>query len=181
MATTRDPERTRQALLDCALRLALERGLAGLSLQQVARAAGVTKGGLFHHFASRDALLEAMARDFLDRLDAEIDARLAADPAREGRFTRAYVAAMLGGEVLGEAAPFAAPALAMLAEPGLREVWSGWIAGRLARHADTDGGTRLAMIRLAADGAWLAHVTDASQGPSARESLAELLRMSSPG
>ncbi|MBP8939478.1 MAG: helix-turn-helix transcriptional regulator, partial [Agrobacterium sp.] len=54
----KQPEIVRRSLLDCAAKLAADQGVAALSIQAVADAAGVTKGGLFHHFASKQALLE---------------------------------------------------------------------------------------------------------------------------
>ena len=55
----KQPEVVRRNLLDCAAKLAAEQGVAALSVQAVADAAGVTKGGLFHHFPSKQVLLEA--------------------------------------------------------------------------------------------------------------------------
>ena len=49
----KQPEQVRRSLLDCAAQIAVEQGLASVTIQAVAEAAGVTKGGLFHHFASK--------------------------------------------------------------------------------------------------------------------------------
>ena len=46
----KQPEQVRRTLLDCAARIAAEQGIANVTVQAVAEAAGVTKGGLFHHF-----------------------------------------------------------------------------------------------------------------------------------
>jgi AcrR family transcriptional regulator len=67
-------ESTREALLDAAERAFVERGYAGASLDDVAAEARVTKGALYHHFANKQALFEAV---FL-RLDELIVARTAA-------------------------------------------------------------------------------------------------------
>lgn len=48
-------------LLDAALGLIRAQGYAGTSLDDLCRAAGVTKGAFFHHFASKDALAVAAA------------------------------------------------------------------------------------------------------------------------
>jgi hypothetical protein len=39
-----------------------------------------------------------------------------------------------------------------------QNVWHKWINDRLVKHAATDTGTRLEIVRLAADGAWLTPV-----------------------
>lgn len=58
--TKEDAERTRNALLDAAEKLFHERGVARTSLEQIARAAGVTRGAVYWHFADKAALFEAM-------------------------------------------------------------------------------------------------------------------------
>lgn len=55
--TTRD---TRQTILKEAYRLFHRRGYAGVSMQLVAEAAGISKGNLTYHFPSKQALFEAV-------------------------------------------------------------------------------------------------------------------------
>jgi AcrR family transcriptional regulator len=50
-----------EALLDAAEQLLPARGPEALTLREVARHAGVSHGAPYHHFASRDALLAAVA------------------------------------------------------------------------------------------------------------------------
>ncbi len=49
-------ERTRQNLLDAALRLTAQRSLASISLREVAREAGIVPTAFYRHFDSMDAL-----------------------------------------------------------------------------------------------------------------------------
>jgi AcrR family transcriptional regulator len=49
-------ERTRQALLEVTLRLIASRSLAGISLREVARDAGIVPTAFYRHFDSMDAL-----------------------------------------------------------------------------------------------------------------------------
>jgi AcrR family transcriptional regulator len=53
-------ERTREAILDEALRLVSKAGLDGLTIGTLADATGMSKSGLFAHFGSRDELLLAV-------------------------------------------------------------------------------------------------------------------------
>ena len=53
-------EATRAALLDEATTLFAERGYAGTSLEEIASASQVTRGAVYHHFASKQALFEAV-------------------------------------------------------------------------------------------------------------------------
>ena len=64
-ARTRRPRRqaVRRRLLDAALQVFAERGFAGASLDEVAAAAGLTKGAIYSNFASKDDLFFAMMSD----------------------------------------------------------------------------------------------------------------------
>lgn len=63
----------RQAVLDAAVSLVEETGAGTLTLDAVAARAGVSKGGLLHHFKSKEALLEAMITNVLENFQAELD------------------------------------------------------------------------------------------------------------
>ncbi|MGY6547775.1 MAG: TetR/AcrR family transcriptional regulator [Roseinatronobacter sp.] len=178
------PEAVRKSLLDMAANLAADLGITAVTTQAVAAGAGVTKGGLFHHFANKDALLDAMVTDILQRVDAVIDARMALDPDPYGAFTRAYVACALAPEheALGRA--WKALGVSMTAEHRLLRLWSDWLDARLRRHAATDGTRMHEIVRLAADGAWLMQGKSGqcpTQGvPDLRNALEQLTRPDAP-
>ncbi len=48
---------TRERVLDVAVDLFARQGFDGTTVAQVVRGAGLTKGGFYHHFASKEALL----------------------------------------------------------------------------------------------------------------------------
>ncbi|RKE85790.1 TetR/AcrR family transcriptional regulator [Rhizobium sp. AG855] len=175
----KQPEQVRRALLDCAAQIAAEQGTAAITIQAVAERAGVTKGGLLHHFDSKQTLLAAVFADLLDQLDREIDRSMAEDPKPEGRFTRAYVRACFADRPLGAQSLWAALAVAIVTEPQLKALWSRWLDARQSRHHDTDGDPAFTTVRLAADGIWLADVLEKENGirryPQSLE--AELLKM----
>lgn len=93
MVATRDANRTRRALLDAAARAVLAHG-ATVSLDVVAREAGVSKGGLLHHFPSKDALFSGVVDDSIAQFDAAVAAQLDPRDHRPGRLIRAYVRAI---------------------------------------------------------------------------------------
>lgn len=162
-ARRKEPEAVRRALLDNAASIAARDGFAALTIQTVAAAAGVTKGGLFHHFPNKQALVEGMFADRLDKLDVLIDRHMAAEPSAYGAFTRAYIAVVFDREEFGKDSVWAAMAAALAADTVLRELWASWYRARCDRHRETDGDPQLEVVRLAADGAWYAYLID---GPS---------------
>ncbi|MCR2763595.1 TetR/AcrR family transcriptional regulator [Microbacterium sp. zg.B48] len=68
------PPRARQSVLDAFETILIDAGERAATLEATARAAGVSKGGLLYHFASKDAL----AAGVIERLRALVDADVAA-------------------------------------------------------------------------------------------------------
>ncbi|MCL6709953.1 TetR/AcrR family transcriptional regulator [Pseudomonas sp. R2.Fl] len=62
--TIAPPRNARDRLLDAALLLIRQKGYAATSVDDLCRAAGVTKGAFFHHFASKEDLAVAAAGHF---------------------------------------------------------------------------------------------------------------------
>jgi len=65
-------ERTRRAILDAALRLTEDTGLAGLSLRQVAKEVGIVPTAFYRHFGSIDQLGLALVEESFVSLRAMI-------------------------------------------------------------------------------------------------------------
>ncbi|MEJ6070213.1 TetR/AcrR family transcriptional regulator, partial [Psychrobacter sp. 16-Bac2893] len=76
----KQPEVVRRALLDQAARITLEQGLAKVTFQAVADAVGVTKGGVMHHFTTKNALVMEVFHDAMKKFELEVDAAMAKDP-----------------------------------------------------------------------------------------------------
>ncbi|GAC1546736.1 MAG: TetR/AcrR family transcriptional regulator [Vulcanimicrobiaceae bacterium] len=75
------------ALTDVALRVFADRGYDGASMDDVAAAAGITKAAIYHHVASKEALLARGLERALDALEAIPErARLAATPLERLRY-----------------------------------------------------------------------------------------------
>lgn len=84
----------RRALIDAALHLVEEQGVAALSLRELARRLGVSHAAPAHHFGDRLGLLVAMAADGFEHLAAAMEAAadgLAPGPARLEAVGQAYL------------------------------------------------------------------------------------------
>jgi AcrR family transcriptional regulator len=66
-------------------------GIGGLTLDAVALEAGVSKGGLLHHFPTKEKLLEAMVQRIVDRWVADWETEIAKTPVGPGRVPRAFL------------------------------------------------------------------------------------------
>lgn len=91
---TRDPIRTRQRILEAAAAAVVKHG-ASASLETVAREAGVSKGGLLHHFRSKEDLMIALAEHVHTTFEEQVEAQLDPEDTEPGRLIRAYVRASL--------------------------------------------------------------------------------------
>jgi AcrR family transcriptional regulator len=80
---------TRAALVAAARSLFAERGFAAVGTEEIVRAAGVTRGALYHQFADKSelfaAVLEAVEQTVMERVVAMITAAGAEDPLEELR------------------------------------------------------------------------------------------------
>ena len=153
----KNPDQVRLALIEGAAKIAIEQGLAAVSVQAVSEAASVTKGGFFHHFPSKRALLDGLVAWLLETIDTRIDASIASDPEPHGCFTRAYIGSAFQAEEAGD--PWEALWISALTDPQLSPKWAEWYAARLERHKTTDQGADLEAVRLAVDGIWLTGMT----------------------
>jgi AcrR family transcriptional regulator len=68
-------QRRREQLLDAALDVFATKGIAGASVKDIAAAAGVTQGLLYHYFEGKDGLLDTLLqeRTFLPQLRRRLE------------------------------------------------------------------------------------------------------------
>ncbi len=117
----RKPSIDRARLLEAAEQIINARGAAALSFDAIAKAAGVSKGGVQGAFGTKEALLVAL----YDHLDSEHEARF--QEARNAGATAvdAYVDAVLGAEDAVKQR-VAALSVAMTQEPESHDYLTKW-------------------------------------------------------
>jgi AcrR family transcriptional regulator len=164
---------TRRRLLDAAAHVIRRDGPGALTLEAVAGAAGVSKGGLLYHFATKEALVDALVDDWLDRFEADIRAG-----AEGAGWARAYAEVCCAAPTSTEdRATDVALLAALVGDPArlepLRRRYGAWQEQLVADGDDAAGAT---LVRLAADGLWLADLLGLAppQGELRRDVMARL-------
>ncbi len=174
----------RNRILDAAEAILVRDGLLGLSVEAVAKEAEVSKGGFFHHFASKEALLGAILERIGVYFDQRIEAATAADRQPRGRRLRAQVRLAMEMEP-AERRRMRALLMALIIaasdnEPvraGAREVNRRALAQAAAEGVSE--GTAL-IVQFALDGYWLAEsletfALDARSRAAFRDALLDLV------
>ncbi|MBF0323472.1 TetR/AcrR family transcriptional regulator [Magnetospirillum moscoviense] len=82
---------TREKILDAAMSIMRDHGVAKLTLDQAARVAGVSKGGVLYHFKSKDDLIRGMVQRMTDSCDALHHRYYAEQPEGPYRWARTVV------------------------------------------------------------------------------------------
>lgn len=85
-------EESRNRILVAAIELAESEGLLNLTIDKVAEQAGLSKGGVIHHFSSKDKLLKGVIQLFSNKLEEQLTRTVADDPVRKFRWIRAMMA-----------------------------------------------------------------------------------------
>jgi len=173
----KQPEIVRANLLTALADLIAERGLSNVPIDLVALKAGVSKGGLFHHFPSKQALLEELCRDVLRELDKKIDDCINDDPEPKGRFIRAYIRAFLKPlKIYDTVKLFRAFISETSHYPLITTIYRDWFNERLQKQKDSPLSLKAKMIFYAIDGIWLEECVGVfASSPKERETFIKYL------
>lgn len=156
----KQPEIIRKNIIEQAIILASEKGTSGVSIQNVANGAGITKGGVFHHFANKQILVEAMISEIISHLDRKVEALIAEDDTQYGKFTRAYINTAFMSQIDGLVSPWSALNMTMISDQTFNTMFGTWLKEKLKQYSSTDSHDELEFIRLASDGLWLQTITE---------------------
>ena len=142
----------RERILEAAERVITEVGAAHLTLDAVAQAAGVSKGGLLYHFPSKESLLVALAQRYVDSMDRCINEARCGLQECSSRDLKAAILGVLGSDprskVMG-AILLAAAANDLALLEVIRERIAEYTAEIEANSTDF---ARAAIVSLAVDG-----------------------------
>ncbi|MFD0047206.1 TetR/AcrR family transcriptional regulator [Pseudarthrobacter scleromae] len=98
---------TRQKLFDASMELIGERGAAGVTVDEIAAAAGVSKGTVYYNFGSKSELIAQLLRHGVDILKARLQDAPGQEAAAQGAATAVSGDPLLAMEaMIGQALDF---------------------------------------------------------------------------
>ncbi|WP_137144804.1 TetR/AcrR family transcriptional regulator [Mycolicibacterium sp. CR10] len=183
-----EKDRSHQRILDSAARLIRERGVDGAGVAEVMKDAGLTAGGFYRHFASKEALVaaavDAAFEQSLDRIGTHDDPAQAAEAVAEWqRFylsdvhvdNRGYGCPIpaLAGEV-GRSPALAAPMTAGV-EATIERVAAGLNGSAAQRRAEA-----AARVAMMAGAVMIARSSDPETGQYVLDSVRDRLGINDP-
>ena len=135
-------EATRGQLVAIATRMFAEHGYEDTSIEAVLREAGVSRGSLYHHFASKEALFEAAAEEVETRVGNQTIAAAAgaAGPVEALRLASLAWVRLAGDPVVSRILLIDAPSVL------------GWERWRAMEERHALGGIRLVLQAAAGEG-----------------------------
>lgn len=90
--TKEEAMQTRDSVLDAAARVIARQGISAFTIEAVAQEAGITKGGVLHHFPSKESLMNGLIDQVIGTFNTRLSEELNAEPAEHpGRWLRAYI------------------------------------------------------------------------------------------
>ncbi len=175
---------TTQHILEAANKIIQREGVAHLTIEAVAREAGLSKGGVLYHFPSKEALVEGLISFYIEGFTRDLSKAFEQEKPVVGRWTRANIraSAMSTAEQIPEEAAAITGLIAAIATNPqllnpLRQQYDEW-----QKQAENDGiSPALATIlRLAVDGLWLAGMLGFAppQGKFREEVITTMLNLS---
>ena len=151
--TKEEAMQTRDDVLNAAATIIANQGVGAFTIDAVAREAGVTKGGVLHHFPSKEALLDGLITLVLQNFQARVLEAMNEEPAETpGRWLRAYLRSVVAIEYQDKQL---IPALAAVvtADPSkLAPTHASSAHNHDAAMKDGLDPVEATLIRLAADG-----------------------------
>lgn len=85
------PPTTRDKIIDAAMAVVREQGVAKLTLDEAAKGAGLSKGGVLYHFNTKDDLIRGMVERLINQCDALQRTFYDQEPEGPYRWVRALV------------------------------------------------------------------------------------------
>lgn len=151
----RKPTITRQQLLDLAEEIVRTEGAKALTIDALARAAGISKGGVQYSFASKDDLVRALIERWTSQFDAMLITDETSSPAD---LIRSYIRAMRASQPAMNA-KMAGLMSTYLQDPDNMRETRQWYRGIFERLGEASADAQAARVAfLAVEGLFLLRI-----------------------
>jgi len=150
-------------ILLAAARVIADKGIFNLTLETVAKEAGISKGGLLYHYDSKEKMIEDMVVYLTESYLCKIDETVSEDKTQRGKWSRAFLDVTLNKantkKIMNNSLLAAMAVNPKLMKP-VQDAYGYW-----QDHLEHDGIDPVtAMIaRLVADGIWLSQLLNINQ------------------
>lgn len=147
------PPSNRDKIIDSAMAIVRDQGVAKLTLDEAAKGAGMSKGGVLYHFKTKDDLIRGMVERLITQCDAMNQAYYDREPEGPYRWARAVV--RTGFDPNGPASDKLAGALlaSVAVNPELVAPLQAWYEQWIERiNADSPTPMLAGLICMAMDG-----------------------------
>ncbi|MFC4306621.1 TetR/AcrR family transcriptional regulator [Cohnella boryungensis] len=148
----------RELILKTVSQIVNEEGVEKLTLEAVAKKAGISKGGLLYHFPNKDALILGVIEQLSNHFVEGFNKRANDDPHSKGKWTRSYIETSFFGEsdvndlyTAISAARFTNPEMLQRLQYEYSEIQ------KKIENDELDP-VRSTLVRLAIDGLWFAEM-----------------------
>lgn len=156
-------EEKKKTILLAAADIVKEEGVARLTLESVAKKAGLSKGGLLYHYSSKEELIKGMVEDWTYNYFNRIETLVKDNTkSKVSSWTNAYIKVTLS-DLNNDKRLSSALIAAMFTNPSLLDVYKKEY-NLLISKLTNDGidPIKVTIIRLAIDGFWFSEIFELS-------------------
>ncbi|MFX3631379.1 MAG: TetR/AcrR family transcriptional regulator [Candidatus Pristimantibacillus sp.] len=148
----------RYEILSAASNIVKIHGVEKLTLQAVAKEAGISKGGLLHHFPNKEALIKGIVEELTDRFVNDVNNRASNATTSNGKWARAYLEATFGDTNEGNAINTALTISQFTNPDLLAKLQNEYVIWQANIENDGIDPVQSTIIRLATDGFWFSEM-----------------------
>jgi AcrR family transcriptional regulator len=148
----------RNHILSAAAAVVQNNGIEKLTLEAVAAEAGVSKGGLLHHFPNKEALIKSMVAAITDEFIVDVQTRADHDARDQGKWSRAYLQSTFEGNKEENGMNTALTASLFTHHDLLEELRKQYAVWQHNIENDGFDPVMSTIVRLAVDGLWFSEV-----------------------
>lgn len=178
--TKEEALQTRETVLKAAAQVIARHGVSAFTIEAVAQEAGITKGGVLHHFPSKEALINGLIDLVMSTFNRRLEHELEAEPAEQpGRWLRAYIRTVFSVQYDVQSLIPALAAAVAADHQTLNRIRRAFEESQQASVQDGLDPVQATMVRLAVDGIVFAralniHVLDETMSQQVYDALFQL-------